>query len=86
MYVLVSQPRPTLSDPIDCSPSGSSVHGILQARILSGLPCPPRGDLPNSGIEPRFPTLQADSLPSQSPGKLKYLINYSNYWLIVGSI
>jgi len=31
---------------------GSSVHGILQARILEGLPCLPSGDLPNSGIEP----------------------------------
>ena len=32
--VLVTQPCPTLCDPMDCSPSGSSVHGILQARIL----------------------------------------------------
>ena len=31
---LVSQSYPTLCDPMDCSPSGSSVHGILQARIL----------------------------------------------------
>ena len=29
-----AQPRPTLGDPVDCSPPGSSVHGILQARIL----------------------------------------------------
>ena len=35
--------------PLDCSPPGSSVHGILQARILT--PCPP-GDLPDPGIEP----------------------------------
>ena len=34
----------TLWDPRDCSPPGSSVHGIFQARILSGLPCPPPGD------------------------------------------
>ena len=32
--VLVAQSCPTLCDPIDCSPPGSSVHGILQARIL----------------------------------------------------
>ena len=33
---------------LDCSPPGSSVHGILQARFLqNGLPCPPLGDLPN---------------------------------------
>ena len=35
----------------------------------SGLPCPPPGSLPDSGIEPRSPTLQADSLPSEPPGK-----------------
>jgi len=32
--VLVAQSHPTLCDPRDCSPPGSSVHGILQARIL----------------------------------------------------
>ena len=37
----------------------------------SGLPCPPPGDLPNPGIELRSPTLQADSLLSQPPEKLK---------------
>ena len=35
----------------------------------SGLPCPPPGDLPNPGIEPRSPALQADSLSSEPPGK-----------------
>ena len=30
----VAQPCPTLCDPVDCSPPGSSVHEILQARIL----------------------------------------------------
>ena len=34
-----------------------------------GLPCPPPGNLPNPGIEPRSPTLQADSLPSEPPGR-----------------
>ena len=33
----------TLCDPLDCSPPGSSVHGILQTRILGGLPCPSQG-------------------------------------------
>ena len=37
----------------------------------SGLPCPPPGDLPNAGIKPRSPTVQADSLPSEPPGKPK---------------
>ena len=35
----------------------------------SGLPFPPPGDLPNPGIKPRSPTLQADALPSEPPGK-----------------
>ena len=58
----------TLCDPMDCSPSGSSVHGILQARILEWVATPPR-DLPKPGIESRSPTLQADSLPSEPPWK-----------------
>ena len=33
----VSQSCPTLSDPMDCSPQGSSVHGIFQARVLEYL-------------------------------------------------
>ena len=37
----------------------------------SGLPCLPPGDLSNPGIKPRSPALQADSLPSESSGKLK---------------
>ena len=42
----------TLCDSLDCSPPGSSAHGILQARIWSGLPCPPPGDPLDPGIEP----------------------------------
>ena len=37
----------------------------------SGLPCPSPGDLPNPGIEPRSPALQADSLPSELSAKPK---------------
>ena len=37
---------------MDYSLPGSSVHGISQARILEGLPCPPPGDLSNPGIKP----------------------------------
>ena len=49
---LVVQPCLTLCDPVVCSPPGSSVHGILQARVWSGVPFPSPGDLPNPGIEP----------------------------------
>ena len=36
---------------MDCSPPGSSVHGILQQEYWSRLPCPPPGDLPDPGTE-----------------------------------
>ena len=65
--VLVTQLCSTLCDPM--SLPGSSVHGILQARYWSELLFPPPGNLPGSGIEPRSPVLQADCLPSESPGK-----------------
>ena len=54
---------------MDCSPPGSSVYGILQARVLEWLPFPSPGDLPDPGIKPRSPTLQADALTSEQPGK-----------------
>ena len=57
----------SLCDPMDCSIPGFSVHWILQARILSGLLCLPPRDLPDPGIEPESPALQADSLPSEPP-------------------
>ena len=66
---LVAKLCPTFCDPMDCSPPGSSVHGISQARYWSGLPFPSSGDLPNPGIEPGSPPLQADSLLTEPPGK-----------------
>ena len=53
----------TVCDPLGCSPPGSSVHGISQARILEWVAFPFSGDLPNPGIKPRYPTLQVDTLP-----------------------
>ena len=70
VHAQLFQSYPTLCDPMDCSPPGSSVHRILQARILEWLPCPPPGDLPDSGIEhasPMSPALQAVSLPTEPP-------------------
>ena len=49
---LVAQACLTLCDPMDCSLPGSSVHGILQARILERVAFPPPGDLPDTGIKP----------------------------------
>ena len=44
-------------------------------EYLSGFPFPSPGDLFDSGMEPGFPTFQADSLPSEPPGKPKLFIN-----------
>ena len=71
------QSCPTLCHPMDCSPPGSCVHGILQARILEWLPCPPPGDFPNPEIEPASlmsPCMslmhwQVGFLPLAPPGK-----------------
>ena len=49
---------------------GFSVHGIFQARVLEWVAISSPGDLPNPGIEPGSPALQADALPSEPPGKL----------------
>ena len=71
LKVLVTQSCPTLCDPMDYSLPGSSDHGILQARILECI-ChsfPSLGNLPDPGIEPRSPAVQADSLPYELPGK-----------------
>ena len=57
---------------MEYSPPGSSVHQILQARILEWLPFPSSGDLPNPGTEPVSPALQMDSLLPGPPGKLLY--------------
>ena len=43
--------------------------GFSRQEYWSGLPFPSPGDLPNPGIEPRSLTLQADTLPSEPPGK-----------------
>ena len=66
MEVKVAQWCLTFCDPMDCI-----VHGILQARILECVAFPSPGDLPNPGIKPRSPTLQADSLPAEPQGTSK---------------
>ena len=70
MSVSVAQSCLTLCDSMNCRPPGSSVHGILQARILKNvLPFSSPGDLSDPEVEPRSSALQADSLPSDPPGK-----------------
>ena len=64
---LVAQSCLTLWHPVDCSPPGSSVHGILRARRLEWAAMPS----PKGPSQPRSPTLQADSLPPDPPEKPK---------------
>ena len=62
----------TLCDPMDWSPPGSSVCGILQARILEWVAVPSPGYTPDPGIEPSSfmsPVLAGGSLPLVPPGK-----------------
>ena len=45
--------------------------GFSRQEYWNGLPCPPLGDLPDPGIKPRSPALQADALSAESPGKAR---------------
>ena len=67
MKVLFLQSNLTLDNPMDCDLQGSSVHGVLQERILEWCASPV--DIPNPGIEPESPALQADSLLFELLGK-----------------
>ena len=80
--LLCARPWSLLLIRVLCSVVSSSLQpcGLWPARLLcpwglsrqkywSGLPCPPPRGLPNPGIEPRSPTLQADSLPAEPQGK-----------------
>ena len=51
VYMEVASGVSDFCDPMDCSPPGSSVHSILQAKMWSGLACSPPGDLPKQGIK-----------------------------------
>ena len=72
---------------MDCSHPGSSVHGILQAKIWSGLPCPSPEDLTDLGIEPvslRSPalagrlSLQCNENATVHIGKPKHAARFSS--------
>ena len=53
--------------------------GVSRQEYWSGLPFPSPGDLPDPGIEPGFPTLEADALTSEPPGKLASLNSGSSF-------
>ena len=66
---LVVQSCLTLATPWTVTYQAPLSMGFSRQECWSGLPCPPPGYLSNPGIQPRAPTLQADSLPSEPPGK-----------------
>ena len=75
----------TLCDPMDCSPPGSSVHGILQARALEWVAMPSSSGSPDPGVEPASLTSPAltGSLPLVPP--YTYICSFSDSfptWLI----
>ena len=75
VIVLVTQACLTLPDPMDCSLPGSSVE-LSRQEYWGPLPLPSPGDVPNPRIERRSSALQADSLPSEPPGKSTKLYTY----------
>ena len=54
---------------MNCSPPGSSNHGISQARILEWVAFPSPGDLPDPGIEPESSALAGAFFTADPPGK-----------------
>ena len=70
VVMLVTQLCPTLLDPVD--PRGAHQAPLSmefsRQEYWSGLPFPSAGDLPDQGIKPRSPALQADSFPSELQG------------------
>ena len=66
----------TLGNSMDCSPPGSSVHGILQARLLEWVTTPSPGVLPDPGIEPvslTFPALAGGLFTTSATWEALYL-------------
>ena len=58
-----------VSDPWIVAQQGPLSMGLSRQEYWIGLPFPSPGDLPDSGIKPRSPALQTDSLPAEPPGK-----------------
>ena len=67
--ILVSQSCPALCNSMDCSPPGPLSMGFPRQEYSSEQSFPSPVDLHDPGIESRFPTLQVDSVLSETPGK-----------------
>ena len=64
----VAQLCPTLCDPWTVAYQASPSMGFSRQEYWSGLPFPSTGDLPDPGMEPGSPALEADALTSEPPG------------------
>ena len=86
LYLRLTCVAPVLQCSLTSTESESESHSVMsdsatpwtiqsmefsRQEYWSGQPFPSPGDLPNSGVKPRSPALQADSLPAEPPGKLK---------------
>ena len=69
VWSLVAKLCPNLTNPWTVACQVPLFMEFSRQEYWSGLPCPSPGDLPDPGIKPRSPALQADSLPSDPPGK-----------------
>ena len=71
MHAKLLQSCPILCDLVDWTVAHQAPMsmGFSKQEYWSGLPFPPPGDLPDPGIKPAVPALQADSLLLESPGK-----------------
>ena len=78
--MLRAQSCPALCDAMDCSLSVSSVYGILQARVLEWVACPPPGDLPDPGIKHAFPASPASPESHASPALAGRFFTTSATW------
>ena len=79
--VLLTQSCLTLSDPVDWNSPGSSIHGVLQARILEWLPFLSPWDLPDPGIKPMSPVAPALAgrfFTTEPPEKTHIIENIEN--------
>ena len=90
---LVTQSHPTLCSPMDCSLPGSSVHGILQARILEWVAMPssrgssrPRNWTHISCIADRFFTTESPGKPADVQGSNSSLFTFDIHQLMVDTL
>ena len=72
----VTEPCPILSDPMDLSRTGSSVHGIVQARILERVAISFSWAPPHAEVKPSSPTRAGRLFTTVSPGKPLVLLSF----------